>query len=68
MWLSLPVYKGSVPEIVQYGPYYLPLNVFTDSQGSNIYILSYKTFDIAGNYLLDHSVDLINRPDAAVSC
>ena len=31
--------EGSVPAIAQYGPYYLPLNVFTASKGSNIYIL-----------------------------
>ena len=30
---------GSVPEIAQYGPNYLPLNVFTASKGSNFYIL-----------------------------
>ena len=27
-----------VPEIAQYGPYYLSLNVFTASEGSNFYI------------------------------
>ena len=31
--------EGSVPEIAQYDPYYLPLNVFTVSKGSNFYIL-----------------------------
>ena len=31
--------EGSVPEIAQYDPYYLPLNVFTASKGSNFYIL-----------------------------
>ena len=31
--------EGSVPEIAQDGPYYLPLNVFADSKGSNFYIL-----------------------------
>ena len=31
--------EGSLPEIAQYSPYYLPLNVFTASKGSNIYIL-----------------------------
>ena len=31
--------EGSVPEIAQYGPYYLPLNVFTAFKGSNCYIL-----------------------------
>ena len=30
--------EGSVPEIVQYGPYYIPLNVFTASEGSNFNI------------------------------
>ena len=29
----------SLPEIAQYSPYYLPLNVFTASRGSNLYIL-----------------------------
>ena len=31
--------EGSLPEIAQYSPYYLPLNAFTDSKGSNLYIL-----------------------------
>ena len=31
--------EGSLPEIEQYSPYYLPLNVFTASKGSNLYIL-----------------------------
>ena len=31
--------EGSLPEIVQYSPYYLPLNVFAASKGSNLYIL-----------------------------
>ena len=31
--------EGPVPEIAQYGPYYLPLNVFTASKGTNLYIL-----------------------------
>ena len=31
--------EGSLPEIVQYSPYYLPLNVFTVFKGSNLYIL-----------------------------
>ena len=34
--------EGSLPEIAQYSPYYLPLNVFAASKGSNLYIL----FDI----------------------
>ena len=34
--------EGSLPEIAQYSPYYLPLNVFTASKGSNLYIL-FKT-------------------------
>ena len=29
--------RVSVPETVQYGPYYLPLNVFTASEGSNFF-------------------------------
>ena len=33
--------KGSLPEIAQYSPYYLPLNIFTASKGSNLYILSF---------------------------
>ena len=31
--------EGLLPEIAQYSPYYLPLNVFTASKGSNLYIL-----------------------------
>ena len=31
--------EGSLPEIAQYSPYYLPLNVFTASKGSNHNIL-----------------------------
>ena len=31
--------EGSLPEIAQYSPSYLPLNVFTASKGSNLYIL-----------------------------
>ena len=31
--------EGSLPDIAQYSPYYLPLNVFTASKGSNLYIL-----------------------------
>ena len=31
--------EGSLPEIAQYSPYYLPLNVFTASRGSNLYII-----------------------------
>ena len=43
-WLSSPVFKratdeGSLPEIVQYSPYYLPLNVLTACKGSNLCIL-----------------------------
>ena len=34
--------EGSVPEIAQYVPYYLPLNVFTASKGSNFYIVFTK--------------------------
>ena len=30
--------EGPVPKIAQYGPYYLPLNVFTASKGSYFYI------------------------------
>ena len=35
IWLSLKrvADEGSVPEIAQYGPCYLPLNVFTASKG-----------------------------------
>ena len=29
--------EGSLPEIAQYSPYYLPLNVFTASKGMNLY-------------------------------
>ena len=31
--------EGSLPEIAQYSPYYLPLIVFAASKGSNLYIL-----------------------------
>ena len=31
--------EGSLPEIAQYSPYYLPLNVLTASKGSSLYIL-----------------------------
>ena len=31
--------EGLVPDIAQYGPYYLPLNVFIASKGSSFYIL-----------------------------
>ena len=31
--------EGSLPEIAQYSPYYLPLNVIIASKGSNLYIL-----------------------------
>ena len=31
--------EGSLPEIAQYSPYYLPSNVFTASKGPNLYIL-----------------------------
>ena len=38
--------EGSLPEIAQYSPYYLPLNVFTASKGSNLYILFMKPEDM----------------------
>ena len=28
--------EGSLPDIAQYSPYYLPLNVFIASKGSNL--------------------------------
>ena len=31
--------EGSLPELAQYSPYYLPLNVYFASKGSNLYIL-----------------------------
>ena len=31
--------EGSLAEIAQYSPLYLPLSVFTASKGSNLYIL-----------------------------
>ena len=34
--------EGSLPEIVQYSPYFLSLNVFTASKGSNHYILLFE--------------------------
>ena len=37
---TLVIYiKGSLPEIAQYSPYYLPLNVLIASKGTNLYIL-----------------------------
>ena len=38
--------EGSLPEIVQYSPYYLPLNGFTASKGSNIHILFPEKFNV----------------------
>ena len=43
--------------IAQYGPYYLPLNVFTASNGSNFYI-----FCLTGVFLLQ----VIGRPEVSV--
>ena len=34
--------EGSLPEIAQNNPSYLPLNVFTASKGSKFYILSFR--------------------------
>ena len=31
--------EGSLPEIAQYSPYFLPLNVFTAFKGSNLYFI-----------------------------
>ena len=39
MFTSRATDEGSLLEIVQYGPYYLPLNDLTASKGSNLYIL-----------------------------
>ena len=33
------LYGGSLPEIAQYSPHFLPLNDFTATNGSNIYIV-----------------------------
>ena len=44
---TLPVDEGSVPGIAQYGPYYIPLNVFIASKGSSFYILFKKSHEIA---------------------
>ena len=51
--------EGLLPEIVQYSPYYLPLNVFAASKGSNLYIffnivtrLSRKIYRILRNGFL----------------
>ena len=41
--------EGSLPEITQYSPYYLPLNVFTASRGSNLYILFIREHNLS-NY------------------
>ena len=40
--------EGSLPEIAQYSPYFLPLNVFTASKGSNFYILIIDELSWAG--------------------
>ena len=52
--------EGSLPEIAQYSPYYLPLNVFTASKGSNLYILfvSSKIYDKRD----DFDFDIVNFP------
>ena len=34
--------EGSLHEIAQYSPNYLPLNIFTASKGSNLYILLFN--------------------------
>ena len=41
--------EGSLPEIAQYSPYHLPLNVFTASKGSNLY-LYYNTSVTCNNF------------------
>ena len=43
--------EGSLPEIAQYSPYYLPLNVFTASKGSTLYILLIKSIIVVGDCL-----------------
>ena len=45
--------EGSLPEIAQSSPYYLPLNVFTASRGSNLYIL----FDNYTNSDFDYTTE-----------
>ena len=42
--------EGSLPEIVQYSRYYLPLNVFAASKGSNLYILFTFNMPIIGHH------------------
>ena len=37
--LSRATDDGSLPEIAQYRPYHLPLNIFAASKGSTLYIL-----------------------------
>ena len=44
------IIEGSLPEIAQYSPYYLPLNVFIASKGSNLYIFS-ASFVVLQNQL-----------------
>ena len=39
LYLKRATDEGSLPEIAQYSPFYLPLNVFAASKGSNLYIL-----------------------------
>ena len=43
-----------MPQIAQYGPYYLSLNVFTDPKGSNLYFL-FSTFNYLKVNLLDNT-------------
>ena len=44
--------EGSLPEIAQYSPYYLPLNVIIASKGSNLYILFSDIGDTSGRVRL----------------
>ena len=39
MHVPISTDQGSLPEIAQYSPYYLPLDVCTASKGSNLFIL-----------------------------
>ena len=50
--------EGSLPEIAQYSPYYLSLNVLTASKGSNLYILllKHKICNICNIKHLNHKI------------
>ena len=46
LYLNILYLERVVPEISQYGPYFLPLNVFIASKGSKFYILFIFTSNV----------------------